>query len=79
MRQLLAEGKEFNYTDAVADNTPLVQENVLDSFDMITLVALIEEKFGITFDPDDVRPENFLSIHSIAVFLASKLSDASGC
>ena len=78
VRQLLIELKDSVTIEAVGDDTPLIQESVLDSFDMISLIALIEEKFGIAFDPNDVQPENFQSIQTITTFLAPKLSDASG-
>lgn len=78
VRGLLARGEEFKYTDDVADETHLVEEGILDSFDMISLLAMIEQEFGITFDPDDVKPENFLTIGTIATLLTSKLADAAG-
>jgi len=42
-----------------------IQDGYLDSFDVITLVNMIEEKFGITIDGLDIIPENFCSYDSI--------------
>ena len=78
LRQLLIELREPESFEGVADDTPLIQERVLDSFDMISLIASIEQKFGLAFDPDDVTPENFQSIRSMAAFLAPKINDAPG-
>jgi len=42
-----------------------VQLGMLDSFDVLTLVNELEEKFGISIDGLDIVPENFCTIESI--------------
>ena len=44
----------------------LVDGNVFDSFDIITLVAKISEEMGIEINVDDILPENFNSLKAIA-------------
>ena len=47
----------------------LVDGNVLDSFDIITLVARISEDMGIEIDVDDILPENFNSLKAMEKLL----------
>ncbi|MBO4610099.1 MAG: acyl carrier protein [Lachnospiraceae bacterium] len=44
----------------------LVDGNVFDSFDIITLVAKISEEMGVEINVDDILPENFNSLKAIA-------------
>ncbi|MBO4909364.1 MAG: acyl carrier protein [Lachnospiraceae bacterium] len=47
----------------------LVDGNVLDSFDIITLVAKISEEMGIEIDVDELLPENFNSLKAMEKLL----------
>jgi len=42
-----------------------INDGLLDSFDIITLIVELENKFNIIIDPEDIIPENF--INSIAI------------
>ena len=44
----------------------LVDGNVFDSFDIITLVAKISEEMGVEINVDDILPENFNSLKALA-------------
>jgi acyl carrier protein len=44
----------------------LVDGNVFDSFDIITLVGRISEEMGVEINVDDILPENFNSLKAIA-------------
>ena len=52
---------EFDFTDS----NDFVMDGLLDSFDIISLVSMLEEKFGCKVDGLDIVPENFSSIDSI--------------
>ena len=43
----------------------LVHDGILDSLDVMNLVAELEQAFSIEFDPDDVIPENFAAAQTI--------------
>ena len=43
----------------------LVEEEVIDSFDIVNLVAKLDEKFDIEITPADLVPENFASAEKI--------------
>jgi acyl carrier protein len=60
--------KEFMYDqpDAVLDNDePLLQGGILDSLGIFTLIAFIEERFGVKVQPEDVVVENFETVNTI--------------
>jgi len=43
----------------------LVEDGIIDSLDIMTIISKCEEAFEIDFDPDDVMPENFASPETI--------------
>lgn len=44
-------------------------EGMLDSFDLMTLVATLDERFGIKIDGVDILPENFANVAAIAALV----------
>lgn len=46
-----------------------IESGMLDSFDIITLVTELEEKFNIKIDGGDIIPQNFNSINSIIILV----------
>lgn len=60
--QILTELRpEFDFTEDVN----LIEEGMLDSFDIVTLVSEIEENCGVAIGGTDILPENFASIDAI--------------
>ncbi len=54
--------------------TALIADGVLDSFDIVALVAALNEAFDIEIKPSDLIPENFNSA-SAMLALVKKLED----
>ena len=52
---------EFDF----ADSSDFVEDGYLDSFDVVTLVSMIEEKFGVLISGMDILPENFSTVDAI--------------
>lgn len=50
--------------DFEACNT-LVTDKVLDSFDIVSLIAEIDAEFGVIVSADKISPENFNSLDSL--------------
>ena len=46
-----------------------IEQGLLDSFDIVTLVATLDEEFGISIDGLDIVPQNFKSVNSIVELL----------
>lgn len=42
-----------------------IEEGLLDSFDMVTLVSDLESEFDIIIDGLDIVPENFATVETI--------------
>lgn len=65
MEQLLELLKEVKSDIDFEKETDLVDEGLLDSLEIVTIIASIEEKFGIEIDPDDIDPDNFQSAEAM--------------
>jgi len=67
-------------TDARPDldfsvETRLIDDNVLDSFDIITIVGEINATFDININVGDLTPENFNSADAIWEVIQKYLND----
>lgn len=47
------------------ENAELVNDGLLDSFDIVTLVTDLDKAFEINIDGADITPENFNTVDSI--------------
>lgn len=54
---------DFNESD------DYVADGYLDSFDIVTLISMIEEELGVSIDGLDIVPENFKNIESITAMI----------
>ncbi|MEZ2415487.1 acyl carrier protein [Muriicola sp. E247] len=52
---------EFDFENS----TDFIGEGMLDSFDIVSLVASLDEEFGISIDGTEILPENFSDVDSI--------------
>lgn len=60
--------------DITADsNIDLLTNGIIDSFDVVNIVAGLEEKFKIEIEAEDIVPEHFATISAI-VNLVEKYS-----
>lgn len=57
---------EFDFTQEGVD---FIEEGMLDSFDLVTLVSELDNTFGISIDGVDILPENFSTVDAIAALL----------
>jgi acyl carrier protein len=48
--------------------------DVIDSMGVVTLVAYLQERFGITVEDDEVLPANLDNINSLVKFVSKKLA-----
>lgn len=56
---------EFDFTEKVN----FMEEGMLDSFDVVSLVSSLDESFGISINGMDIIPDNFSSVDSIIALL----------
>lgn len=57
--------KELKPEEDFQNSESFIDDELLDSFDVITLMSMLEEKYGIVIDGLDIVPENFESIETI--------------
>ena len=58
-----------------ATHETLIDDRVIDSFDIITLVAEIDDRMGVAIPAEELIPENFNSYKALLA-LVSRLEDA---
>ena len=57
------------------NESALIDDEILDSFDVIQIVTELMEEFGIFIDADDIEPENLNSLEYIREMVERKLND----
>lgn len=53
-----------------------IEDGLLDSFDIVTLVEEIEEEYDIELNGSDIIPENFKNMESILALINMRKEDA---
>jgi acyl carrier protein len=54
--------------------TALIDDGLLESLDIVTIVTDLTHRFGVEINVDDLLPENFNSVDAILELIRSKLS-----
>jgi len=62
MNELLAILKDLHDDVDFMNEDKLIDDGILDSFDIVTLVSEINDTFGISIDVEDLLPENFNTV-----------------
>ena len=55
------------------DEASFLEEGIIDSMNVLELVMLVEDKFGIKVDDQDIVPNNFDSVSRLATYVRHKL------
>lgn len=56
----------------INDDTALIDDNIIDSINLMKLISFIEKKMNITYDHDDYSVENFNTINDIVDLINKK-------
>jgi len=64
--EILAMLKELRPEHDYAGSGDFIADELLDSFDIISLVDMLEEKYGIEMDVEDIIPDHFRTVECIA-------------
>ena len=51
------------------ENTSLIDDGILDSFDLVSLIGELSDAFDVEISFDDMDPENFNSVESMLEML----------
>lgn len=57
---------EFDFSQEGVD---FIEEGMLDSFDLVSLVTELDQQFGISIDGMDIVSDNFSSVDAILALL----------
>jgi acyl carrier protein len=58
--------------DELTDDLSLIDQQVLDSLDLLTLISALEEEFDVEVSDEDLIPANFSSIRQIVDYVESR-------
>ncbi len=56
-----------------ANEKALIDDGLLESFDVIQIVTTFMDEFDVYIDADDIEPENLNSFEEICAFVEKKL------
>jgi acyl carrier protein len=75
IRHILSNDLDANVkTDHIQDDVSLYEDGLgLDSISIVNLILLLEQKFEISFEEDDLNYELFTSINKLSEVIASKV------
>jgi acyl carrier protein len=62
-----AEGRDVDL-----DSANLLDEEIIDSLGIFTLIGFVESHFSVTIEPEEVNLDNFQTVDTIAALVRSK-------
>lgn len=65
MEQLLAIMKGIRPDVDFANETALIDDGILDSFDVVSIISELDDAFDVQIRINELDPENFNSVESI--------------
>ena len=65
MEKLIAILSELHPEVDFENNEELIDDGVLDSLDIVTIVTEIDAEFGVTIPAEEIIPENFNSAKAL--------------
>ena len=74
MEEIIAILKELHPDVDYDTNTSLVDDRIIDSFDIISIVAEIDDRLDVQIPAEEIIPENFNSASALAA-LVKRLED----
>ncbi|WP_058259547.1 acyl carrier protein [Fenollaria timonensis] len=71
MKEKIKEIIEDVTGEEVEDTTEIIEEGILDSFDIVTLVIELNDAFGVKIQVSELLPENFANVLAIEKLIKS--------
>ena len=71
MKEKIKEIIEDITGEAVEDTTEIIEEGILDSFDIVTLVIELNDAFDVKIQVSELLPENFANVLAIEKLIKS--------
>ena len=73
VREFIVEEILFGDGERLIDDVSFYKTGMIDSTAILEIIGFIENTFNIDINDDELIPENFDSVKSIAQFIESKL------
>jgi acyl carrier protein len=74
VRQFIIDNFVFGDASYLADDDSFLDNGLIDSMGILTLVVYVEKTFGIAVKDEEIVPDNWDSVNRIANFIGSKLA-----
>ena len=58
------------------DDEQLIEKGIIDSLGIVSLLAYLDENFGILLSEEELSPKNFATLQSICDLVAKKLQES---
>ena len=58
---------------SLQDDEQLIEKGIIDSLGIVSLLAYLDENFGILLSEEELSPKNFATLQSICDLVAQKL------
>lgn len=62
-----------NNAERLVDNTKLIDDGIIDSSAVLSLIMQIEDKYNIEFLDEELIPENFNTVNDLSNIIVEKL------
>jgi acyl carrier protein len=63
---------------SVTEDTPLLEERLLDSLLLMSLIAFLERRYAIAIPDEEIVPEHFSTLRNIRALIAKHTSARPG-
>ena len=75
MDEILNILRELHSEIDAAAHTALIDDGVLDSFDIISIIAAVSDAFDVSIPPEEIIPENFNSAAALFAMVTRLLEE----
>jgi acyl carrier protein len=74
IRDYIQESAKFTGVTGITDQSSLVEAGIIDSLQLVRVVAFLEDTFGISIEDEEILPKNFESIDGMERLVLSKFA-----
>ena len=78
LRSFVIENYLFGESNGWMDDTSFMEEGIIDSTGVLELIDFLERTFSITFEDDELIPENLDSLVKVEKYLSIKCAGDHG-
>ena len=79
IKHFLSESDEIQLpVKKLGDNVSLLASGLIDSLAVLDIIAFLETRFDIRFEPEDLTGDNFDRISSMAALVRARMNSAGG-